>query len=57
MLPGTMEKHHFHVKPILSIASTRSNNINLLSNSDDNNTTSQTINASSLPINDDDERN
>ena len=46
ILPGTIEKHHLHVKPILSIASYRHNNVNSLSNIHNNNITSQTINSS-----------
>ena len=46
-----------NVKPILSNSSSRSNNIDSISNSDNNNITSQSINASSLAINNNNERN
>ena len=57
MLPGTIEKHHFHVKPILSNSIVQSNNVNSLSNSDNNNISSQNFNANSIAINENDERN
>ena len=54
MTLGTIEKHHLHVKAILSNATSQSSNVNSISNSDNNNQFFQTINASSLTINEDD---